>query len=94
MTVTTPLGFTALGWKFYLVWATVAFSIIPSVYFFFPETTGLSVEEIDQVFIDSPSVLKTVALAEQRRKQKRETGEIKIENFNDGKKPETFHGEL
>lgn len=70
MKVTTPIGFASLGWKFYLVWAAVAISIIPSVYFFYPETTGLSVEEIDQVFIDSPSVLATVGIAKARRQEK------------------------
>jgi len=68
--VTTPIGFASLGWQFYLVWAAVALSIIPCVYLFYPETTGLSVEEIDQVFIDSPSVFATVGVAEERRKQK------------------------
>ncbi len=92
--MTTPLGFTALGWKFYLVWASVAFSIIPSVYFFFPETTGLSIEEIDQVFIDSPSVLVTVKFAETRRRDKMARGgDARVEHFGEGKKPETFHGE-
>lgn len=68
--MTTPIGFASLGWQFYLVWAAVALSIIPCVYLFYPETTGLSVEEIDQVFIDSPSVFATVGVAEERRKQK------------------------
>lgn len=69
--MTTPIGFASLGWQFYLVWAAVALSIIPSVYLFYPETTGLSVEEIDKVFIDSPSVLATVGMAEARRREKR-----------------------
>ncbi|WWC88940.1 uncharacterized protein L201_003855 [Kwoniella dendrophila CBS 6074] len=92
--LTTPLGFTSLGWKFYLVWAAVALSIIPSVYFFYPETTGLSVEEIDQVFIDSPNVFATVSLAEQRRREKAanpENVEGGVEQFNDIKKAEERH---
>ncbi|WWC69816.1 uncharacterized protein I206_103759 [Kwoniella pini CBS 10737] len=89
--LTTPIGFTSLGWKFYLVWAAVALSIIPSVYFFYPETTGLSVEEIDQVFIDSPSVFATVGLAEQRRKEKAQEAAVvagEIEQFDETKKAE------
>ncbi|WWC62287.1 uncharacterized protein I303_104883 [Kwoniella dejecticola CBS 10117] len=89
--LTTPIGFTSLGWKFYLVWAAVALSIIPSVYFFYPETTGLSVEEIDQVFIDSPSVFATVGLAEQRRREKaREVAVVagEVEQFDGAKKAE------
>lgn len=89
--MTTPIGFASLAWRFYLVWAAVALSIIPSVYFFYPETTGLSVEEIDKVFIDSPSVIATVRFAEQRRKEKRanpDAPEGQIEEYNQAKQKE------
>lgn len=71
VSVTTPLGFAALSWKFYFIWGTISASIVPAVYFFYPETTDLSVEEIDEVFIQSPSVLKTVATAERFRRERR-----------------------
>jgi hypothetical protein len=67
--VTTPLGFTALGWKYYLIWGASAATIVPAVFFFYPETTDLSIEEIDQVFVGAPNVLSTPRLAEQRRKE-------------------------
>ncbi|WWD21820.1 hypothetical protein CI109_106308 [Kwoniella shandongensis] len=86
--LTTPIGFTSLGWKFYLVWGSVALSIIPSVYFFYPETTDLSVEEIDQMFIDSPGVLSTVRLAAQRRKEKAQAKQESVEQLNNAKKAE------
>jgi hypothetical protein len=41
------------------------------VYFFYPETTAFSVEEIDQVFIDAHNVFSVVALAETRRREKK-----------------------
>jgi hypothetical protein len=82
--VTTPIGFASLGWKFYLVWASVAVSIIPSVYFFYPETTALSVEEIDKVFIDAPK------LAESRRREKKANGGVEgnVEDFEQAKRKE------
>jgi hypothetical protein len=87
--VTTPIGFASLGWKFYLVWATVAFSIIPTVFFLYPETTGLSVEEIDKVFIDAPNIMSIVALAETRRQEKKAMGPGgDVENFAEDKKKE------
>lgn len=89
--VTTPIGFASIGWKFYLVWAVVALSIIPVVYFFYPETTDLTMEEIEQIFVDSPSVLSTVSLAESRRRAKRQAGveEMRrIEQFDEDKKQE------
>ena len=90
--MTTPIGFASLGWQFYLVWAAVALSIIPCVYLFYPETTGLSVEEIDQVFIDSPSVLATVGVAEARRKEKAANPGVPamgdVERINEAKQKE------
>ena len=90
--MTTPIGFASLGWQFYLVWAAVALSIIPCVYLFYPETTGLSVEEIDQVFIDSPGVFGTVHMAEERRKQKKANPDRPamgdVEQFNEAKQKE------
>lgn len=90
--MTTPVGFQSLGWKFYLVWAVVAGSIVPTVYFFYPETTALSVEEIDQVFIDAPSVFSVVALAETRRREKKtiemESGGVEL--FDNEKRKEEY----
>jgi hypothetical protein len=57
------LGFAALGWKYYLIWGTSSACIPPVVFFFYPETAGMSVEQIDTMFIQSPSVLKTVSYA-------------------------------
>lgn len=88
--LTTPIGFTSLGWKFYLVWAVVAGSIVPAVYFFYPETTGLSVEEIDQVFIDAPGVFSIVALAESRRRERKSNEVEHIEHFDNEKRKEEY----
>lgn len=90
--VTTPIGFNSLDWKFYLVWAAVALSIIPSVYFFYPETTALSVEEIDKVFIDAPNIFAVVSLAESRRREKRsQLAEGPIEDYSGFKTKEELH---
>jgi hypothetical protein len=87
--VTTPLGFTALGWKYYLIWGASAALIIPLVYFFYPETTGLSMEEIDSIFIDSPGVLSTVSFARKRRSERlREAVLAERERFGGIHKPE------
>jgi hypothetical protein len=90
MVVCTPLGFESLGWKFYLVWAVVAGSIVPAVYFFYPETTALSVEEIDQVFIDAPNVFSVVALAETRRREKKTIEMEADELFDNEKRKEEY----
>lgn len=51
MTV-TPIGLANIGWKYYLVWAALNASFVPMVYFFYPETKGLSLEQIDHIFLD------------------------------------------
>ena len=83
--LTTPLGFQTLSWKFYFVWMAVAASIVPGVYFFFPETTGLSMEEIDVMFRETPSVFATTRVSREMRKRKHEQrgkGEGVVENFD------------
>jgi hypothetical protein len=37
------------------------------VYFFFPETSGLHLEEVDAIFTDSNNIFETVTIARQRR---------------------------
>ncbi|KAK5116745.1 hypothetical protein LTR62_007419 [Meristemomyces frigidus] len=57
----TPVGFATLGWRYYIVWACINFFLIlPSVYFFFPETNGRHLEEVDQIFRDSHNIFQPV----------------------------------
>lgn len=46
----TPIALDSIGWKFYLMWAVFNFSFIPMIYFFYPETKGLHLEQIDHIF--------------------------------------------
>ncbi|EPT02777.1 hypothetical protein FOMPIDRAFT_1159833 [Fomitopsis schrenkii] len=47
--VTGP-AFDNIGWKTYVVFASLNAFIIPIVYFFFPETAGRSLEDMDVIF--------------------------------------------
>jgi len=38
----------------------------PGVYFLFPETSGLHLEEVDAIFTDSSNVFETVSIARRR----------------------------
>lgn len=52
----TPIGFATIGYKYYIVFAVINAAIVPSVYFFFPETKGRSLEEIDEIFAQSNNI--------------------------------------
>jgi len=46
----TPPAFANLGYKTYVMFAVFNAAILPSVYFFFPEPRGRSLEELDIIF--------------------------------------------
>jgi hypothetical protein len=46
----TPDGIANIGWKFYLIFGIINFSFLPLIWYFFIETAGLSLEEIDRLF--------------------------------------------
>lgn len=45
-------------------------SFVPIVYFFYPETAGRSLEEIDAIFTKSKSIFDTVQVAKEMPKMK------------------------
>lgn len=53
---TAPIGMEQVGWKYYLVIIVWCIFFIPIVYFFFPETAQLSLEEISAQFGDDVAV--------------------------------------
>jgi hypothetical protein len=64
---TAPIGIVSVGWKYYLVIITWCIVFIPIVYFYFPETAQLSLEEIGQRFGDDVAVHVNDATDEQRQ---------------------------
>ncbi|KEF62062.1 uncharacterized protein A1O9_00034 [Exophiala aquamarina CBS 119918] len=64
---TAPIGFVHVGWKYYLVIVCWCIIYIPMIYFFWPETARLSLEEISKQFGDDVAVHVNDISAEQRR---------------------------
>ncbi|KAL1893133.1 hypothetical protein Sste5346_006565 [Sporothrix stenoceras] len=52
VTMFVPPAITNIGWRIYIIFAAFNLSYVPIVYFFFPETSGLSLEMIDLAFMD------------------------------------------
>jgi hypothetical protein len=48
-----PIAMAAIGWKYYIVWDIWLVCQTAIVYIFFPETHGLGLEEVAEVFGDA-----------------------------------------
>ncbi|KAF9040276.1 general substrate transporter [Hymenopellis radicata] len=46
----TPVAIDSIAWKTYVVWACTNLAFIPITYFFYVETTGQTLEDIDLIF--------------------------------------------
>ncbi|CAJ2509773.1 Uu.00g056730.m01.CDS01 [Anthostomella pinea] len=46
----TPVAFDSIGYQTYIIFAVINAFMVPSVYFFFPETSYRSLEEMDSIF--------------------------------------------
>ncbi|PYI02395.1 general substrate transporter [Aspergillus sclerotiicarbonarius CBS 121057] len=48
--VATPTAIDSLGWKYHMLFAIFNFVFIPVIHFFYVETAGLSLEQVDRLF--------------------------------------------
>jgi hypothetical protein len=56
----TPVAIADIGYHYFILFAAISYCIPFSVYFFYPETMGQSLEQIDAVFRDNKSPLAIV----------------------------------
>lgn len=63
VTQVTPLGFSTIQNRYYIIYAVINFLIIPTVYFCFPETKGRTLQEIDSIFIQSGNIFDPPRIA-------------------------------
>lgn len=56
----TPVAVNTIGYRYFIVYAVISACIVPLVYFFYPETMGRSLEELEMLFAESPSIASIV----------------------------------
>ena len=67
---TNPIALAAIGWKYYIVWCCVLISNFLIMYFFYPETKNLSLEEVTQMFDGSAAQNKLTNEEDGKEKDK------------------------
>jgi len=76
----TPVAFSSIGYKTYIIFAVINAAIVPTVYFFYPETAYRSLEEMDIIFRKSKSIWDTVGIADREPRKYGKHGELLIKN--------------
>ena len=59
----TPTLLNSLKWKGYLIFMVLKFAFVPLVYFCYPETSNLTLEEIDWLFLEKDPVKASKLIA-------------------------------
>ncbi|ETS75143.1 hypothetical protein PFICI_13627 [Pestalotiopsis fici W106-1] len=59
----TPSLITNLAWRGYLIFMALNFAFIPLIYFCYPETSNLSLEEIDWLFLEPHAVRRSIKVS-------------------------------
>lgn len=72
----SPVLIDSLGARAYLIFMAIAYAFVPVVYLFFPETSGLSLEGIDYLFIEGGPASTAFIKAEAKRNIRREAAAL------------------
>ena len=59
----TPVGLQNIGWKFYIVWAVLNLVNAVIVWCLYPETGGLPLEAVDDVFVENSGLMAAKGVA-------------------------------
>jgi len=44
----TPAAIVHIGWRYYIIYAIFNACFVPVMYFFYPETKGVELEDVDK----------------------------------------------
>ncbi|KAJ5257046.1 hypothetical protein N7478_013150 [Penicillium angulare] len=65
-----PVSIDNIGWRSYVIWAVLNFACCAVVYFFFPETSSMTLESVDFLFSSSNGIRDVVSKSENLWKNK------------------------
>ncbi|EAS35286.3 sugar porter (SP) family MFS transporter [Coccidioides immitis RS] len=74
----TPVSFSSIKYKTYIIFAVINAFIVPVVYFFYPETAYRSLEEMDTIFRNTDSIFSVVRVARETPRRFGKNGELLI----------------
>ncbi|KAL2671312.1 hypothetical protein Neosp_013893 [[Neocosmospora] mangrovei] len=84
----TPIIINRLKWKAYLIFMATNLVFIPIIYFFYPETSNLALEEVDYIFARGENA---VEIAREMQKELAREGRLDVERSLGGKtEPRAF----
>nr|OQO27486.1 hypothetical protein B0A51_06201 [Rachicladosporium sp. CCFEE 5018] len=78
----TPVAFAAIGYKTYIIFAVINAFMVPTVYFFYPETAYRSLEEMDEIFQEAQGlkgIFTVVKIAKHKPHRYGKNGELLIQ---------------
>lgn len=75
----TPVAFANIGYQTYIIFAVINLAMVPSVYFFFPETAGRSLEEMDEIFHKTTNLFSVVKIAHELPHRYGKKGELLVD---------------
>lgn len=75
----TPVSFSSIKYKTYIIFAVINAFIFPVVYFFYPETAYRSLEEIDTIFRKTKGWFDVVRTARDEPLRYGKNGELLID---------------
>ncbi|KAE8351125.1 general substrate transporter [Aspergillus coremiiformis] len=77
----TPTAIASIGYRYYIVFTVIGGLIPPAVYLFYPETMNRSLEEVNQIFHDAPSIMSAVKMSKMRPICEESKGEGMVEEI-------------
>ncbi|KAL5359508.1 general substrate transporter [Aspergillus floccosus] len=72
----TPVAFANIHYQTYIIFAVINAAIFPVVWFFYPETTHRSLEEMDRIFRKTKNVFQVVKIADEEPHMYGKHGEL------------------